>query len=126
MANQYFMTAQPVCPDREGEGDDDRDEAEDEYEEEITYETVEIPVTSFVPVQKYITVVDQGYDIDTDQDELVDAIDPHPTIHEKELFTDDDTDGVPNALDKYKGEDDFFFIDFSDENDNRMLDAFEY
>ncbi|NMB70419.1 hypothetical protein GYA27_04470 [candidate division WWE3 bacterium] len=111
--------------DEEDEDEEDKDD-DDEYEEEIIYETVEIPVVPFVPIQRYVTVVDQGYDIDTDKDGLVDALDPHPAVHEKELFTDEDNDGIPNALDKYKNEDDFLFIDFSDENDNGILDAFEY
>lgn len=115
--------------DEDEEDDDDEDDDDDddeEYEEEVVYEVVEIPVVPVPVTPRYITVIDSGYDIDTDGDKLVDAIDPHPTINEYELFTDDDNDGVPNATDQYKGENDFLFVDFTDTNNNGILDSFEY
>ena len=68
---------------------------------------------------------DAGFDVDTDKDGLVDAIDPNPTTDEKLLFTDSDNDTVPDALDKKPNEDDFLFHEDTDENKNGILDSYE-
>ena len=93
--------------------------------EYTVYQGQDIPVTDSlvnVPVISYITVVDAGYDIDTDGDILVDAIDPNPTIPEPHLYTDSDGDGVPDATDAYPNEDDFVYVVFEDLNENGILD----
>lgn len=127
--------------DHEDEDHEDEDEHrssnnDTQYVEYVVYEGKEIPTyensqpqtiteTVTVPVIKTITVIDDGYDIDTDGDLLVDAIDPHPEIHEKLLFTDTDNDGVPDATDAYPDEDDFLYILFPDENQNGISDFLE-
>lgn len=116
---------------KEDEKDEDEDEDEkddDNNEEESYYETVTVPspkVTTQQPQIRYIYVTDVGYDRDTDGDKIVDALDPNPTISEYDLFTDDDNDGIPNAHDKYKDEDDFLYADFIDANNNGILDELE-
>jgi hypothetical protein len=77
------------------------------------------------PVYQVVTVIEAGYDIDTDGDRLVDAIDPDPLVKQSEYFTDDDNDGIPNAFDEHKGEDDFLYKYDSDQNANGILDSYE-
>lgn len=120
--------------DEEDEDEEDRSD-EDDYqaEEEFEYiyvstpieEVVETPAETLTGIN-YVKVIDAGYDRDTDDDLLVDAIDPNPTIPQKELYTDDDADGVPNAYDAHPGEDDFLYLDYTDENNNGILDLLEY
>ncbi len=98
------------------EEDDDNKESDDYYQDVQTVGE---------PIVRYVTVVDPGFDRDTDGDLLVDALDPDPTIKQQEFFTDDDGDSVPNALDKHKGEDDLVYISFEDTNNNGILDSLE-
>jgi hypothetical protein len=109
------------------EDDEDEHEEEDEYYEEeyeIIYE--EVPVEYYpVPQVTYVWVTDEGYDVDSDGDILVDAIDPNPFIHQSELFTDSDGDSVPDAYDIYPGEDDYYYIEDFDDNNNGILDSYE-
>ncbi len=109
--------------DEEDEEDDDDDERE---EEQVEYEIIEVPVEEEVvePI-RYVTVFDTGYNTDSDKDGLVDAIDPNPTIHEREFFTDSDGDGVANALDVYPNEDDYSMVEFTDSNQNGIADEIE-
>lgn len=129
----------------EEEDEDDHksndDTTEYEYEEYVVYTTPENPVQTStktseskpvttqvvetVPVITYVTVVDNGYNVDTDGDGLVDALDPNPEVHQKEFFTDSDGDGVADAYDRYPGEDDFHYIQFQDDNNNGILDFLE-
>jgi len=121
----------------EDEDEDDEDEDDDEHEDEddddereeeqVEYEIIEVPVEEEVVVEpiRYVTVFDTGYNIDTDKDGLVDAIDPNPTIHEREFFTDTDGDGVANALDSYPNEDDYSMVEFIDINQNGIADELE-
>lgn len=116
--------------DDEDERDDDDDEDEDEDEDEDRYKesdqkVTNIPAVTTKPVIRYITLVDPGFNIDTDHDGLVDAIDPNPTISEIDFFTDDDGDSVPNALDTVKGADDYQYMTFEDTNSNGILDSLE-
>lgn len=122
------------------EDEDDEDEHEedddDEYEdrtqetiyEYVIYEGEEIPdmYADTVPVVTDVIVVDVGYNIDSDGDDLVDALDPNPNINEKLLFTDSDEDGVPDATDAYPGEDDFLYLLFEDSNSNGISDFLEF
>ena len=118
--------------DDKDEDEDERDEEEDEdenysknnaQETEYYYQTVTVPAPK--PVIKYVYVTDPGYDRDTDGDKIVDALDPNPKINEVDLFTDDDKDSVPNAYDKYPNEDDFLYIEFTDNNNNGIIDDIE-
>jgi hypothetical protein len=115
--------------DEDKEEDDERDEEREdddkEYYETTTTETVLTPTPVTEPVTQYITSVEPGYNTDTDGDQLVDAIDPDPTIPQSEFYTDDDKDSVPNAFDKHKGEDDLSYTDFQDLNSNGILDSLE-
>lgn len=116
--------------------DDDRYKEEDDDEQKIEYIIEEVvpnkttlgpaqTTTTTKPVIRYITIVDPGFDVDTDGDKLVDALDPNPTIPEQDFFTDDDDDGVPNISDEHPGEDDYLYLTFEDENFNGILDSLE-
>ena len=120
---------------REEEDEDREDDDREEYEV-ITYETVEIPqnetiiytevpAEQFENVVRYISIVDLGFDVDTDGDKLVDALDPDPTIPQQQLYTDGDGDSVPDAYDRYAGKDDYSYQEFADANNNGILDLFE-
>ncbi|HLD51124.1 hypothetical protein A3K34_01620 [candidate division WWE3 bacterium RIFOXYC1_FULL_40_10] len=114
----------------EDEDEDERERGEDDEDNEVEEWTEVVQLLQAEPdipeqVVNYITVVDSGYDRDSDKDGLVDALDPNPSILEKELFTDDDGDSVPNALDQKPGEDDFSLVDFEDLNTNGILDNLE-
>ncbi len=117
--------------DHEEDEEDDEDE-EDEDDHDDDYEYVQTPVKTQEPVTEYIPETVQnvwvpavGYDIDSDGDLLVDAIDPHPTIDERKLFTDSDGDTVADAYDMYDGSDDFLYVIDADENNNGILDSYE-
>lgn len=113
--------------------DDEDDEEEEEYSDKETRnssaKTILVPqtpitVTTWKQVTKQIPV--DGYDTDSDDDGLVDALDPHPTIPEQRFFTDTDGDGVPDSNDQFPGKDDFFtFSDTADTNINGILDVYE-
>ncbi len=106
--------------------DDDEDEEKNEGKEKSKEEKSNSkPIIEIMPVYKTIITYDPGYGQDTDGDKLVDAIDPNPTVIESEFFTDDDKDGVPNAFDEHKGEDDFKYKVDSDSNNNGVLDSYE-
>jgi hypothetical protein len=102
--------------------EDDHKEDEVEYEEVVVYESAEPPPP---PEKRYITITDPGYNIDTDGDKLVDALDPDPQVPQQDYFTDSDGDSVPDALDEYQGEDDFKYIEFEDNNLNGVIDVLE-
>lgn len=89
---------------------------------EVTQEVVE-----YQPVTKTVTVTEDGYQKDSDEDVLVDAIDPNPRIKQSEYFTDTDGDGVPNVFDRYHDEDDFAYFDDADTDDDGdgILDSYE-
>ncbi len=115
--------------DEDEDEDEDEEEDNDDYEndgENGNYESVETqPQTITVYKQKSVKIVEPGFDIDTDKDGLVDAIDPHPEVSEVELFTDTDGDSIPNALDKYLNEDDLSYTEFLDVNENGIRDDIE-
>ncbi len=115
--------------DENHEDEDDEDENDDNYKDEYIYETIEVPADTqqqnITPTTSLILTVTPGFDKDTDQDKLVDALDPHPNIHESQFFTDDDKDSIPNALDEHPNEDDFLYIQFDDANNNGLLDELE-
>ena len=119
--------------DEDEEEDEREDEREDEYEDDDDYEYIEYvtePSESTTtleaePVATYINVIDNGYEIDSDKDLLVDAIDPHPLIPEINFFTDSDSDTVADAYDSFSGKDDFIYIEFQDLDGNGILDAIE-
>lgn len=90
-----------------------------------------IPPSVIVPqaVTRQVAVVQAGYDVDTDGDGLVDAIDPDPLVPQDQYFTDTDGDGVPDALDQYPGQDDFLMASQQsnvDANGNGVLDTYEH
>lgn len=116
--------------------DDDRYQTKEDDEQKIEYIIEEVvpnkttlgpaqTTTTTKPVIRYITIVDPGFDVDSDGDKLVDALDPNPTIPEQDFFTDDDDDGVPNVSDEHPGEDDYLYLTFEDENLNGILDSLE-
>jgi len=113
--------------DDEDEDDDEHEDDDEDYEEE--YETKKIkvkPVYRTVYVEKVVVTLDPVFTRDTDRDGIVDGLDPHPNISEKEFFTDDDNDGVANVFDMYKGEDDFaYYEQENDTNQNGILDSYE-
>jgi len=115
--------------DDDDEEDDDDDEEDDDESYEKAYETKKIkvkPVYRTVYVEKVVITLDPVFTRDTDRDGIVDGLDPHPNLSEKEFFTDDDNDGVANAFDMYKGEDDFaYYEQENDTNQNGILDSYE-
>lgn len=114
-------------------------EDEEESEEEHKEENREVPLENTVPTETptalvevvpapkvtYVWVTDAGYDVDTDKDGLVDAIDPDPQIPQIKYFTDTDSDGIPDALDQYPGEKDYSVFEDQDANHNGVLDSYE-
>lgn len=117
--------------DEEEEEDENEEEDDDDYEEyeetapapeEVTYEEV---LVYPAPQVTYIWVYDSGYDIDTDKDGLVDAIDPDPNVDQRLYFTDTDSDGVADASDKYPTENDFYMSEDTDTNNNGIVDSIE-
>lgn len=110
------------------EDDEDEEEEDDEDEdegEERSSEPVEKIVTTYQKVQRTVVVLDEKFRKDTDGDMLVDGLDPDPTVSQFAYFMDDDEDAVPNALDRYPGEDDFFtFDDAEDQDHDGIIDAF--
>ncbi len=128
----------------QAEDDEHEEEQEEEHNEEerrdedheVRYETVteeagnvilvpEGEIVSSEPEYKLVSVVDPGFDVDTDKDGLVDALDPNPTVPQQLFFTDTDKDGVADANDEYPGDDDFKYVEFEDINTNGILDSFE-
>lgn len=83
-------------------------------------------VVETIPVTETYVETDPGYDIDSDGDGLVDAIDPDPVVSQTAYFTDDDGDSVPNAIDTHPGSDDLLMLDeLTDANANGILDSYE-
>lgn len=121
--------------DHEKDEDEEEHEEEDEHDDGSGYSTEEVYVTEeageeyvdmvLAPQVTYVWVVDAGYDVDSDGDELVDALDPHPDVDERLLFTDSDGDTVPDAHDLWPDEDDYLYIEDFDENHNGVLDSHE-
>ncbi|MFC1722282.1 hypothetical protein ACFL0C_01395 [Patescibacteria group bacterium] len=126
--NNYADAESREEEDEEDE-EDDEDEHDDDYKEEIIEYYEEVPIEDEVlvlaPRVTYVWVYDAGYDVDTDKDLLVDALDPHPSIKESLLFTDTDDDSIPDALDQYPGVCDFMFQEDTDNNNNGILDSYE-
>ncbi len=126
-----------VASAREDEDEDHEEEDEDENEDDEEHtetkksskpKTIKVvkEVVEYKPVTETVIVTEEAYAKDTDDDKLVDAIDPDPTIPQKEYFTDTDNDGVPNALDQHHDEDDFAYYEFeTDDNQNGILDSYE-
>lgn len=85
-------------------------------------ETIIVPATT---TTTNTWVYDPGYNIDTDGDGLVDAIDPDPNVKQTLFFTDSDSDGVADAFDVYPGEDDFTYTNDTDVNGNGIVDSME-
>lgn len=114
----------------EFEDEDDEDYEDDEYEEKTIYVTEYVtlaPEETLEPVSVpvYKTIVDPGYNIDTDGDGLVDAIDPDPQVHQKRFYTDTDGDSMPDAFDVNPNVDDFYLLDEADSNGNGIIDSYE-
>lgn len=106
--------------------DDDRPTTPSDASTSNKQETVLENVVEYRPVTKTVIITEPGYDIDSDGDLLVDAIDPDPEKHQREYFTDTDGDAVPDAYDRHHDEDDFaYFDDELDANHNGLLDSFE-
>lgn len=136
--SNIFKTAPIYAEDDDHEEEEEDEEDEDESEDyenestEVVYETIEPqngkqvdPKNEQVLNPVATTTIEAGYNIDSDEDKLVDAIDPHPLIAENLFFTDSDGDTVSDALDKYPNEDDLFYMDFIDTNGNGIADTFE-
>lgn len=135
--------------DEEDEREQDHEDEEDEYEEddedEYRSRTVSPSATESVktektprsktvvqeivekqPVTETYVETEPGYATDDDADGLVDALDPDPAVPQTAYFTDDDGDSVPNALDTRPGVDDILALDeLNDSNANGILDAYE-
>jgi hypothetical protein len=113
-------------------------ESEYEYEKEYvdenggssatqTTKTKSTPIYKTIFVTKIITTLDPIFKTDKDGDNLVDGLDPHPAVPEREYFTDDDDDSIPNAFDKYPNDDDFAYYEGEkDENGDGILDSYEF
>lgn len=119
-----------------GKDHEDKEDKDDDEDNKPSNSTKATKSTSTNTVVKYIPPLVQtivvpikhiqpGYDLDTDGDGLVDALDPNPTISEKDLFTDTDGDGIANFFDKHPGEDDFTYLEFVDTNNNGINDVLE-
>ncbi len=110
--------------DEEDEKDDD-DYVEEDTLEEITElkKQIEELIEASKPV--FVTQIDAGYDVDTDGDGLVDALDPNPTVHQKLYFTDTDNDSIPDFLDKFPNKDDLTQVEDTDKNSNGIIDSYE-
>lgn len=127
---QYAVSLPVVFAD--DDEDDDESDDEDNEDKEDYYESKSTKVEKIKPIYQKILVpvvkiiLDPIFRIDSDGDGLFDGIDPHPRTHEREYFTDDDDDSVPNAFDLHKGEDDFMYYDQdTDVNENGIIDAYE-
>lgn len=109
------------------ESNEGSESSENSYEDEEAPEEVTPQyVTRYRTITKVITVTDPGYDIDTDGDVIVDAIDPDPARHQEEYFTDYDGDSIPNAFDLYHDEDDFAYFESAVDNDHDgIIDSLE-
>lgn len=136
---KYFVTASGhlifSVYAKEDEEDEEREDEEDEYKEEDeseestsqTVKTKSTPIYKTIFVTKIITTLDPIFKTDKDGDNLVDGLDPHPAVHEREYFTDDDDDSIPNAFDKYPDDDDFaYYEEEKDENRDGILDSYEF
>lgn len=117
-----------VYAESEDNEDDEREnnKEDDEYEEKVVTSTKEAQVqsTPVAPVAPVVTI-DPAYVNDADQDGLVDAIDPDPTIKQQMFFTDTDGDGMADAFDRYPNDDDFKYVFDADLNNNGILDSYE-
>lgn len=134
---QHPLSLATVSADRDEDEDEHEDVGEDDSKEASTDttekkssqpKTIKVlkEVIEYKPVTTQVVVTEEAYATDTDNDGLVDAIDPDPLVSQKEYYTDDDNDGVPNALDEHPEEDDFAYYQFeSDDNNNGILDSYE-
>ncbi len=127
-----FLTAHAERDDDEGESDDDNESSNSSSSSSSSSssQTTMVKVTRYVtvykPVTETITITPDDYQRDSDNDQLVDAIDPDPRVPQSEYFTDTDSDGVPDALDRHHDEDDFAYHDFeTDDNHNGIIDSYE-
>lgn len=123
-----FLRAEAGDDEYENEDEDERQSSSSTEESEPKTKKIKVlqSVVEYRPVTKVIIVTEEAYTLDTDGDQLVDALDPDPLIKQSEYFEDIDGDGVPNALDKHHDEDDFAYIETeADENNNGILDSYE-
>lgn len=112
--------------DEDEEDEDDEDDEEDESSSSAKKSSQTETVTKQVVTYETRIVNDPEFLVDTDQDGLVDGVDPEPNFDFREYFTDIDGDGVPNAFDKHHDEDDFSYHDEeTDKNNNGILDSYE-
>lgn len=110
----------------ENEGDDDNYSSPSSSSSPQTTKVKSAPIYKTVLVTKVITTLDPIFTTDQDDDGIVDGLDPHPNVHEREYFTDEDDDGIANAFDKHHDEDDFaYYEEETDTNDNGLLDSYE-
>lgn len=115
----------------ESEGSEEDEESESsEYssdkDDKETTETVTRTYTVIEQVEETVLVTPPAYLSDRDGDNLVDALDPNPDVHQKEFFTDDDGDAIANVYDQFPGLDDLVtFADETDENQNGIIDRYE-
>lgn len=110
--------------DEDDEDEDDEGEDEDDDREERR-ETISVTRYEVRQVSRVVTVLAPEYEKDTDGDLLVDGIDPNPLVHQREYFTDTDSDGVPNVFDRFSGEDDFAYFEEDDADQDGILDTYE-
>jgi hypothetical protein len=114
--------------DREDEDNEDEDAREEEERDAdyVSTQEADPPAQTTVAVQAApVYVLEAGYTMDSDQDGLVDALDPNPMIPQPALFTDSDGDSVPDAFDKFPAADDFTYAQDADTNTNGILDSYE-
>lgn len=111
----------------EWEYENEEEEEDEESSSQTLKKTKSTPIYKTILVTKVITTLDPIFETDKDADGLVDGLDPHPAMHEREYFTDDDDDSIPNAFDKYKDDDDFVYYEGEkDENEDGILDSYEF
>ncbi|MFZ2187195.1 MAG: hypothetical protein WAV46_01020 [Candidatus Moraniibacteriota bacterium] len=111
----------------EYEGEDGKDDNDSSSaSSSSTTKAKSTPTYKTVLVTKVIMTLDPIFTTDQDQDGIVDGLDPHPAVSEREYFTDDDNDGIANAFDAHQGEDDFtYYEQENDTNGNGILDSYE-
>lgn len=124
---EYFTSTAYAEDDEDDEGDEDEDGVSSATTStSSTAKTKKVITYKTVYVEKIITTLDPVFTTDRDNDGIVDGLDPHPGVHEREYFTDTDDDGIPNAFDKYHDEDDFnYYEQETDTNENGILDSYE-
>ncbi|MBP9751871.1 MAG: hypothetical protein KBD19_03360 [Candidatus Moranbacteria bacterium] len=106
--------------------DEDEEDEDDEKKEEKTTEVRYVTHYEVRQVPKTTVVIPAEYRTDTDGDQLVDALDPDPRVHQREYWSDVDGDAVPNVFDRHPDEDDFVYFESEyDTNGDGLVDSFE-